>query len=297
MEHGVLRLLLAICLAVAGADSTAAPRVIHEAPSVFGGSVVVTDDGDRLRSLRFGREGDPQSTILVGDPDYLHLQYARVVLAGLALVDAPRRILVVGLGGASLPVFLRKHYPDAMIDVVEIDPAVVAAAKLHFAFKEDDRMRAHVADGRAFIEKGGQAPYDVIILDAYGSDATPAHLTTLEFLRAVRKRSTPNGVVISSFWARGKNPKYDAMVRTYQEAFAGIYLIEAPEKANHVLFALQRPKPLDRTGFAAAAKRISSAKGFRFDLGELVNRGYLDAPAMDGRVTALQDAPKSRPQK
>jgi spermidine synthase len=289
----VVRIFLVFFFVLVGGCAMAAPTIIHEAPSLFGGSLVVTDDGDRLRSLRFGRNGGAQSTIRVGDPSYLHLQYARIVLAGLALAEQPRRVLIVGLGGASIPVFLRAYFPAMTIDAVEIDPAVVVAARLHFGFVEDERMRAHVADGRAFIEKEG-SPYDIIILDAYSSDSTPVHLTTLEFLRAVRKRLTPGGVVISSFWTRTQNMNYDAMVRTYQEAFVGIYLIEAAEKFNHVLFALQRPRPLDRAGFIAAARKISAQSRFPFDLGHLVDRGYLEVPAPGRASSVITDVSSPR---
>jgi spermidine synthase len=294
MGGGVLRSLLTIVLAVTGGIAASASVVIHEAPSRFGGSVVVTDDGDRLRSLRFGRNGDAQTTIRVGDPDYLHLHYARIVMAGIALVDNPRRTLLVGLGGGSIAVFLRKYFPRMTIDVVEIDPAVVAVAKSHFGFREDKLMRAFVADARTYIDNSSQAAYDMIILDAYGSDATPVHLTTLQFLQAVRKITAPGGIVISSFWTRPKNPKYDAMVRTYQEAFGGIRLVEAPEKANVVLFALPRADPMDRAAFAAAARRVSMSNRFRFDLGVLVERGHLEIPPKGGQATILIDAAKAR---
>lgn len=50
---------------------------------------------------------------------------------------APRRILLVGLGGGALPVYLHRHYPQAAIDVVEIVPEVVLAAERFFGFCQD----------------------------------------------------------------------------------------------------------------------------------------------------------------
>jgi len=52
--------------------------------------------------------------------------------------------------------FLRKHYPAAGIDVAEIDPDVVDVAKKLFGFVADERMHAHVGDGRQFIENAGK---------------------------------------------------------------------------------------------------------------------------------------------
>src|SRR6266571_3653298 len=177
----------------------AAQTVIYEKPSRYN-TIIVTEDHNGLRTLLFERGGTRQSVVKPGDPDHLELRYAKVALVGLALCEDPRRILVVGLGGGTLPTFLRKHYPSAAIDVAEIDPDVVDVAKKFFGFREDERMRAHVGDGRQFIENVREPRYDVIFLDAYGAESVPAHLTTREFLQAVRRAVVPSGVVVGNIW-------------------------------------------------------------------------------------------------
>src|SRR5262245_61525025 len=131
--------------------SCAADNVIYEKASAYN-TIIVTEDDRGMRTLLFERHGTRQSVVKPGDPDHLELAYARTALAGLALCGEPRRMLVLGLGGATLPMFLRKYYPSAAIDIVEIDPEVVEVAKRFFGFREDDRMRAYVADGRRLIE-------------------------------------------------------------------------------------------------------------------------------------------------
>src|SRR5438445_7248364 len=106
----------------------AAQTVIHEKASPYN-TIIVTEDHKGMRTLLFERGGGRQSVVKPGDPDHLELPYARVALAGLALCEEPRRMLVVGLGGGSLPMFLRAHYPAATIDVAEIDPDVVDVAR------------------------------------------------------------------------------------------------------------------------------------------------------------------------
>ena len=44
------------------------------------------------------------------------------------------RVLCIGLGGGTLPIFLAHHFPGMVIDVVEIDPVVIAAAQLAMGF-------------------------------------------------------------------------------------------------------------------------------------------------------------------
>jgi len=261
--------------------------VLYEKASPYSTIIVTEENG--LRTLRFEKGGARQSVVKLGDPDHLELPYARVAFAGLALCDEPRRIMIVGLGGGTLPSFLRKHYPHATIDAVDIDPDVVYVAKKFFGFREDDQMHAFVGDGREFVERFRQ-PYDVIFLDAFSSDSVPPHLTTQEFLRAVRRALKPNGVVVGNIWSRYSNPLYDSMVRTYQEVFDELYILDVPGAGNKILLALPRPQPLSRDALAQLARKVATAQQFRFDLGELVTSGFQHASEKnpDGRV--LKDA-------
>ena len=266
-----------------------AQTVIYEKASPYN-TIIVTEDHKGLRTLLFERGGGRQSVVKPGDPDHLELPYARVALAGLALREEPRRILVVGLGGGSLPMFLRKHYPAAGIDVAEIDPDVVDVAKKYFGFREDERMHARIGDGRQFIESARQSDYDIIFLDAFGARDVPKHLTTREFLQVVRRALVPGGVVVGNVWRPASNPFYDAMARTYQEAFEELFILDVPGDVNNIFLALPRRQSLSQNELALLARKISTAKRFRFDLGELVEYGFLHAREKNPQARVLRDA-------
>lgn len=278
-----------IALVALVALAHAGETVLYEKASAYS-TIVVTEEENGLRALRFGRDGARQSVVKLGDPDYLALPYVQVALVGLALSEEPGRFLVVGLGGGTLPMFLRKYYPNATIDAVDIDPEVVDVAKKFFGFREDELMSAHIGDGRQFIDKS-RRPYDVIFLDAYGSDSIPAHLTTQEFLQAVRRAVTPGGVVVGNLWDRGSNPLYDSMVRTYQEVFDELLILKVRDASNMNLLALPRKQPLSRDKLIQLARNLSATRRFPFDLGDPVKYGYLDARAKirDGRVLRDRD--------
>lgn len=273
-------------LVVLLASVRAEPTVLYEKPGQFGMVIVTEEEG--LRTLRFEKHGARQSVVKPGDPEHLELPYASVAFTGLALCAEPGRALVVGLGGGTLPMFLRHHFPQAAIDAVEIDPDVVHVARTYFGFREDGRMRATVGDGREFIERTRQ-PYDIIFLDAFGSDAVPAHLTTREFLQAVRRAVRKDGVVVGNIWQREFNPLHDSMVRTYQDVFDELYILSVQGTSNEILLALPRRLRLGREELAAIARRFSTAKGFRFDLGERVTYGFQDVRAVARRGTVLRD--------
>ncbi len=285
-------LIVYVALFICAALAHAQPTVLYEKPSLFG-TIVVTEEPEGLRVLRFSRSGARQSQVKPGDPEYLGLPYASVMFAGLALCAEPRRMLVVGLGGGTLPMFLRRHYPDAVIDAVDIDPDVVDVAQRFFGFREDGGMRAHVDDGRRFVEQV-QRPYDAIFLDAFASTELPAHLTTQEFLLAVRRAIKPDGVVIGNLWGRNSNPLFDAMVRTYQEVFDELFILNVSGADNKILLALPRAEPLSRAELVERARRVSTAKQFRFDLGELVSYGYFRAHVKDQNARVLRDLEQPR---
>lgn len=261
--------------------------ILYQKPSKYN-EITVTQDEQGLRTLYFSKGNVRQSVVKVGDPEHLELPYTRAVLVGLALVPRPQRVLVVGLGGGSIPGILHKHYPQARIDVVDIDPDVVRVAKEYFGFREDATLRAWVADGRQFIEQARQ-PYDLIFLDAYGSENIPYHLATREFLQAVRRALAPNGAVVGNVFGRDLNRLYDSMVRTYQEVFDELYVLDVPNSGNRIFLALPRARRIGRDDLARAAHTISKEQRFRFDLGDLVLKGYQYAGEKNANVRVLTD--------
>jgi len=172
---------------------------------------------------------------------------------------------------------------------------VVKVARRYFGFRDDATLHAHVKDGRRFIEKCRE-PYDMIFLDAYGADNIPYDLATREFLVAVRRALTPKGIVVGNVWSRYSNPLYDAMVRTYQDVFDDLYILDVEGTGNKILIALPRKERIERDDLARRAARISREKRFRFDMGALVTYGYrhVEEKDPDARVLMDKDKPKAR---
>jgi spermidine synthase len=197
-------------------------------------------------------------------------------------------MLVVGLGGGTIPGVLHKHYPEATIDVVDIDPDVVRVAKEFFGFREDARMHAYVDDGRRFIENCGE-PYDLIFLDAYSAEEIPYHLATQQFLAHVRRALSPKGVAVANVWSSDSNPLYDSMVRTYQAAFNELYILDVQGGGNKILLALPRRQWVQRDDLAKRGRAVSKERRFRYDLGHLVTYGFRPAGKPDGRASVLMD--------
>ena len=287
----VRQMRLPVCflalLALLYAGTQADEKVLYEKDSQYN-TILVTEDDQGLRTLYFEENGARQSVVKVTDPDHLELKYARAMPVGLAFVEKPQRMLIVGLGGGTIPSFLHKHYPRTKIDVVDIDPDVVDVAKKFFGFREDASMHVHVEDGRRFIEEC-PVRYDIIFLDAYGPEQIPYHLATREFLLAVRRALTPEGIAVANVWSGRSNRYYRPMIRTYQSVFDELYIVDVRGTGNKIVLALPRKQWITRGDLARRASAISKEKHFRFDMGDIVTNGYQYAGKMNSRGRILMD--------
>ena len=235
----------------------------------------LTQDRNGIRTLSFGKYGTRQSVVKIGDLDFLGLPYARSAMIGLAFTEKLDRILVLGLGAGNIPMFLRKYYSDALIDVVDIDPQIIVLAKQYFNFLEDELLQAHVQDGRAFIENT-QKPYDLIFLDAFTAAGIPKHFVTKEFLLSLKKALKPSGAIVTNMWSTPKvNPLYKSMLRTYQEVFHEVYILRVPAAGNKIVIALPKLNGVPLNRIAERAQKISVQKLLPFDLSQVLQFGLI----------------------
>lgn len=218
-------------------------ETIHEERSIYR-DITVIQNGQR-RCLVFNvHRGDRNQTCLdLNDRDQLVFSYTRMTMAGLLVNPEPRNILVAGLGGGTIPMALRDMYPEARIDVVEIDQAVVNVAKEFFFFEEDENMEVFVADARVFVKRAGLRgqQYDFVMLDAFTGDYIPEHLLTQEFLQEVRAIMAPDGVLVANTFSTSRF--YDHESVTYQRVFGEFFNFKQPGSGNRIIIAALEPLP------------------------------------------------------
>lgn len=159
-----------------------------------------------VRTLHFGSEWI-QGAMRIARPWNLELEYTREMLAGLLLRDAPRKVLLIGLGAASLVKFLYRHYPLAHLTVVEIEPAVVAAARQFFKLPEDPkRIHLVIGDGAEYVLNSNKK-FDLILVDGFDEKARAGALETLPFYQACRSNLSNNGIMAVNMLTRSRNFK------------------------------------------------------------------------------------------
>ena len=122
------------------------------------------------------------------DPDAMPVSYTRIMPVALAYPEAPKRILMIGLGAGSISTYLARAMPDAQIDVVELDPGVIAAEGN--IWEETDKVHLIESDGRVYLNRHKEL-YDVILLDAFRELGVPFHLLNAGVLCARQGASCP----------------------------------------------------------------------------------------------------------
>lgn len=111
------------------------------------------------------------------------------------LEDRPaRRVGVVGLGVGTLAAYGR---PGDCFRFYEINPAVTRMAHAHFTFLRDTPARTEVVEGdaRLVLEREPPQEYDLLVLDAFASDAVPVHLLTREAFLVYLRHLRPDGIL------------------------------------------------------------------------------------------------------
>jgi hypothetical protein len=92
------------------------------------------------KTLHFS-EREIQSRMSLLNPDALDIEYTRMIMGFLVFNSAPKQILMIGLGGGSLPKFCYRYLPGTDIEVVEIDPAVIALRDTFSIPQDNERFR------------------------------------------------------------------------------------------------------------------------------------------------------------
>lgn len=186
-------------------------------------------------TLQFAGSAAIQSSMSTLNPLALTLDYTRMMMGFLLFDPDPARIVMIGLGGGAVPKFCHRYLPDAVIDVAEIDPDVIA---LRDAFKvppDDARFQVRLADGREYVV---QTPptVDVLLIDAFDGLGMPPDLCTAAFFEACHACLTANGILVVNLHL--ESDTYAICLDHLREQFgATLFEVLDDDMTNSVVFA------------------------------------------------------------
>jgi spermidine synthase len=198
----------------------------------YGGEIVAVREGPIQTAfvVRRDRFGQPFSLRLATDhhsmssTDPQSLRYMKLfVWLPLALGPAPRRALLISYGVGNTAAALVATKTLEHIDVVDISADILALSPILQSVAdplEDERVAAHVEDGRFFLQTTGET-YDLITGEPPPPrEASVVNLYTREYFGLVRARLSTGGMV--SYWLPA-HALSDDDTRAIMGAFCGVF--------------------------------------------------------------------------
>jgi spermidine synthase len=255
------RWLLVLAASLCALNSFAQPgrKVIFERISEYHHIQVYDENG--VRTLSFN--GSWESTMSLTNPLTGHFEYTEYFQMPFIWNPNIKHVLMAGLGGGSTQRAFQHYYTNVMVDVVELDPAVVDVAKKYFTLTETPNLQIHTNDARQYMRLSTNT-YDLILMDAYATgpygSEIPAPLTTKEFFTIANKRLSTNGILAYNIIGqiRGSRERLiAALYRTMKEIFPQVYMFPVLESQNVVFIATKSPYLTPISNWRKRATRAS----------------------------------------
>jgi spermidine synthase len=215
-----------------------------------------------VRHLHFGSEL-VQGAMRIARPWALELEYTREMMLPLLLHPSawPKSVLQVGLGAASFTRFLHRHRPRSRVTVVEISPAVVAAARHFFKLPEESsRLAIEIADGHDWLAATTRR-FDLILVDGFDAEGRAGMLESLPFYLNARSRLDAGGVLATNLLTRSRSVA--PVARRLREAFEGRVAVLPPCGAGNTVAIAARDGDLrlEPGELRDPARRLKQATG------------------------------------
>jgi len=192
----------------------------------------------RKRDVRVMRIGNVINSGIYLDDDALLLNYTNYFRLVSHFFPSVRDSLMIGGGAFIYPRNFLNQFPNANMDVVEIDSRMSKIARDFFGFSEEQRLRIINQDGRTFLNRTHNQ-YDVIFCDAFSSTFIPYQLTTRNSIVQMHRVLRDNGVVLVNILSsiEGGDGKFlRAEYATFKSVFPQVYLFPVKSADDGKLF-------------------------------------------------------------
>lgn len=178
--------------------------------------------------------GDAQGCVYVKNPDKIIYAFTKMIMSSLYYNPNPKRILVIGLGAATLPRAFHKVLPDAHVDIVDNNDKLKEINKTYFNFDLDEiqNYKFYPEDGFQFVKNSAikNEKYDLIIMDAFDSEYIPIQFLTEEFMRNIKRIMSQNAIFAINTFEDSKTAKLEnnLIVNSFGNKF--VYLLAEGNK-------------------------------------------------------------------
>ena len=196
-----------------------------------------------IRYLHFGTHLI-QGAMRIRDPDEIYLEYNQQMMAWLLFLETRpgMRVAQLGLGTGALAKFQHRYCPAIKTSVVELNPAVIVAARSMFLTPDDDRrLETLQEDAKVFVSsKKYKHQFDAVQVDLYDAICDGPAASSLEFYRGCFEILKEPGVMTVNLFSRHKS--FDINLNNICEAFDNrVLLFPESHDCNVVAIAFKGP--------------------------------------------------------
>jgi len=178
----------------------------------------------------------------------------------------PLKVGVIGLGTGTLAAYGAKGDVYRFYD---INPAVLVIAQRDFTFLRDSdaTIELQLGDARLSLEREPVQNFDVLVIDAFSSDAIPVHLITSEALGIYKRHMKPGGIIAFHVTNRFLNlvPVVEGLAHVH-----GLFMVHIADEGEDSLSSRSdwlllsdRHDALDRPALTEAATEVEVRKDWR----------------------------------
>lgn len=213
-------------------------KVIYESDSLYYHILVLDGeyDGSPARLLILDNSFSTGETE-GGEPAFSYVSKSKVAFE---LLPEVKNAIVLGSAGGTQVEIIKRHYPGAFVEGVDIDREVVEIGKTHFSLVEDERTGIIIDDARRHMQIT-EKQYELIFMDVFRGKSIPPHLATREFLFELKEKMAPEGVaalnIISAL--EGRDAEVFILVHnTFSSAFQNVLVLplgDDPEETMNIL--------------------------------------------------------------
>jgi len=205
-----------------------------------------------VRFLHFGTWW-VQGAMRIDDPDYIELEYAQQMMAGLLFLDpndkrlnqikkTPFHMVQLGLGTGALTKFAHKCFPKAKVTAVDLNPAVIVAARVMFNLPAPNKnLEILQGDALKYVTyKKHQETVDLLQVDLYDATARGPVLSSAEFYQGCYDSLKSPGVMTVNLF--GNHKSFKTNIKNICDAFNNRVLVfHQVHDCNVVVLAFKGP--------------------------------------------------------
>lgn len=207
------------------------------------GRIDIVDEGG-FRHLHFGNQAR-QSSIILDSPEKLVLSYTKALMLPLLTLNRIKNILILGLGGGSLPCFFARNFPDCHVDVVEKRQKIVEIAQTYFIVPDTQNLSIYCADAFEFLRSPTPVAYDLIIIDIYSSDGLLKGLNDTQFISSIKGSLTADGIAAFNLIERPRFLFRSILQKISKEFQGNMVQRQLKKRLNHLIFTSKTPTSIN----------------------------------------------------